>query len=133
MSIQISFPGGVAVAAQVDGFEILTDQPVADGGQGQAPSPYDFFLSSIGTCAGYYALQFCRQRQLPTDGMGLSLDIERDPDTRKLLKVMIDIQLPAGFPEKYQRAIVRATEQCSVKKALSATPEFAVTTVPGLR
>lgn len=128
MSIQISFPGGVSVAAQVDGFEILTDQPIADGGQGQAPSPYDFFLSSIGTCAGYYALQFCRQRQLPTDGLAMTLDIDRDPVTRTLLKVMIDIQLPEGFPEKYQRAIVRATEQCSVKKALSAQPVFEVKT-----
>lgn len=129
MSIKISFPGGVAVAAQVDDFEIMTDQPVADGGGGQAPSPYDFFLSSIGTCAGYYAMQFCRQRQLSTDNLSLTLDIERDPETRKLLRVMIDIMLPEGFPEKYQRAIVRATEQCSVKKALSDPPEFAVKTV----
>ena len=129
MSIKISFPGGVAVAAQVDEFEILTDQPVADGGQGQAPSPYDFFLSSIGTCAGYYALQFCRQRDLKTDNLSLTLDIDRDPETRKLLKVKIDIQLPEEFPGKYQRAIVRATEQCSVKKALSAAPEFIVKTV----
>lgn len=129
MSIKISFPGGVAVAAQVDGFEILTDQPVADGGQGKAPSPYDFFLSSIGTCAGYYALQFCRSRGLETENLSLTLDIERDPDTRQLLTIMIDIMLPASFPEKYQRAIVRATEQCSVKKALTAPPEFSVKTV----
>ncbi|WP_303720634.1 OsmC family protein [Malonomonas rubra] len=128
MSIQISFPGGVAVAAQVGDFEILTDQPVTSGGQGQAPSPYDFFLSSIGTCAGFFALQFCRQRELPTEGLGLTLDIKRDPETRALLKVMIDIHLPEGFPEKYQRAIIRATEQCSVKKALSAPPEFLVRT-----
>ena len=50
----------------------------------------------------------------------VTLDIKRDPETRALLKVMIDIHLPEGFPEKYQRAIIRATEQCSVKKALSA-------------
>jgi ribosomal protein S12 methylthiotransferase accessory factor len=129
MSIKVTFPGGLAVAAQVDEFKILTDQPVADGGAGQAPSPYDFFLSSIGTCAGYYALQFCRQRELGTEGLQLSLDIERDPETRQLLKIMIDIQLPDGFPEKYQRAIIKATEQCSVKKALSSQPVFAVKTV----
>lgn len=126
MSIQISFPGGVQVAAQIGDFEVLTDQPVTSGGQGLAPSPYDFFLSSIGTCAGYYALQFCRQRDLPTEGMGLTLDIERDPETRALLKVKLDIRLPESFPEKYQRAIIRATEQCSVKKALSVPPEFIV-------
>jgi len=125
MSIQISFPGGVKVAAQVDAFEIVTDQPVADGGEGSAPAPYDFFLASIGTCAGYYVLRFCQERQLPTAGMSMSLDIERDPETRKLLKVLLDIKLADDFPAKYRKAVVKAAELCSVKKALASNPEFA--------
>lgn len=128
MSIKITFPGGVEVAAKVGSFDILTDQPIADGGTGKAPSPYDFFLSSIGTCAGYYALQFCRQRELPLEGLELTLAIERDPQTRGLNKVLIDMVLPKDFPEKYQKAIVKATEQCSVKKALSSQPVFEITT-----
>ena len=74
-------------------------------------------------------MQFCTQREIPTEGLGLTLDIERDEETRQLLKVMIDIELPPGFPEKYRRAIIRATEQCSVKKALSAPPQFVVQTL----
>lgn len=132
MSMQISFPGGLSVAAQVDSFEMLTDQPLASGGDNSAPSPYDLFLGSIGTCAGFFALRFCQQRELSTDGLGLTLDIERDPESRTLLKVLIEIQLPKGFPEKYRKAIVKATDQCSVKQAILAQPEFEVTTVSGL-
>jgi len=124
MAIEISFPGGVKVAAQVDDFEIITDQPVADGGEGSAPAPYDFFLASIGTCAGFYVMRFCQERGLPTEGLGMSLDIERDLETRKLLKVMLDIKLPEDFPTKYHRAVVKAAELCSVKKALASNPEF---------
>jgi len=124
MAISISFPGGVKVAAQVDGFEIMTDQPVADGGEGSAPSPYSFFLASIGTCAGFYVLRFCQERELPTEGLTLSLDIERDPETRALLKVKLDIKLPKDFPAKYHKAVVKAAEICSVKKALASNPEF---------
>ena len=112
MSIQISFPGGASVAAQVDDFTIMTDQPVEDGGQGSAPAPYDLFLASIGTCAGFYVMRFCEERSLPTEGLGMSLDIERDPDSRKLLKVVLDI---------------RAAGLCSVKKALTYPPEFEMT------
>ncbi len=127
MSIQISFPGGVKVAAQVDEYEILTDQPLEDGGEGSAPAPYDFFLASIGTCAGFYVLRFCQERQLPTEGLTMNLDIERDPETRKLLKVLLDIKLPEGFPAKYHRAVIRSAELCSVKKALTYPPEFELT------
>jgi ribosomal protein S12 methylthiotransferase accessory factor len=128
MSMQISFPGGIAVSAQVGGFEILTDQPITSGGANSAPSPYDLFLASIGTCAGFFALRFCQQRELPTAGLGLSLDIERDPESRKLNRVKIEIQLPEGFPEKYRKAIIKATDQCAVKQAIIAQPEFEVTT-----
>ena len=127
MSIQISFPGGASVAAQVDDFAIMTDQPVEDGGQGSAPAPYDLFLASIGTCAGFYVLRFCEERDLPTEGLGMSLDIERDPESRKLLKVILDIKVPESFPTKYHKAVIRAAGLCSVKKALTYPPEFEMT------
>ncbi|HEY5672751.1 MAG TPA: OsmC family protein [Malonomonas sp.] len=128
MSMQISFPGGVAVAAQLGEFSLLTDQPVASGGANSAPSPYAMFLASIGTCAGFFALRFCQQREIATEGLGLSLDIERDAESRELRKVKIAIQLPPGFPEKYRKAIIKATDQCAVKQAIIAQPQFEVTT-----
>lgn len=127
MALEISFPGGAKVAAQVGDFEIMTDQPLADGGEGSAPAPYDFFLASIGTCAGFYVMRFCQERNLPMEGLRMSLDIERDPESRKLLKVMLDIKLPEEFPAKYHKAVVKAAELCSVKKALASNPEFETT------
>ena len=128
MPMQIDFPGGLAVAARLDDFAVPTDQPVAAGGTGSAPSPYDLFLASIGTCAGFFALRFCQQRDLPTAGLSLSLDYRRDPETKKLQQVEIKIQLPENFPEKYRSAIVKATDQCAVKKAILDPPEFRVIT-----
>ena len=127
MSIQISFPGGAQVAAKIDDFEVMTDQPVEDGGGGTAPAPYDLFLASIGTCAGIYVLRFCQERNLATEGLVMSLDIERDMESRKLLKVILDIKMPEDFPAKYHTAVMRAAGLCSVKKALSDPPEFEMT------
>jgi ribosomal protein S12 methylthiotransferase accessory factor len=45
-----------------------------------------------------------------------------------LKKVRIAIELPAGFPEKYRQAIIRAIDQCSVKRAMLDPPEFDVVT-----
>lgn len=126
MSMQIRFPGGMAVSARYNGFDILTDQPEANGGHHQAPSPFDLFLVSLGTCAGFFALRFCQERSLATEGLGLRVDVERNSDSRRLDRVSILIDLPAGFPEKYRSAIVRATDQCSVKKALLDPPELTV-------
>lgn len=127
--MEITFPGGVQVNAQYKGFEVATDQPAINGGQNTAPSPFDLFLASLGTCAGFFALRFCQQRELPTAGMRLTLDSARNAETKHLDRVQITLQLPDGFPEKYRSAIIRATDQCAVKKALLDPPEIELITI----
>lgn len=127
--MEITFPGGVLVNAQFKGFEIVTDQPERNGGQNTAPSPFDFFLASLGTCAGFFALRFCQQRELPTTGMRLELTSEHNADTKRLDRVEITLHLPDDFPEKYRSAIIRATDQCAVKKALLDPPEIELVTI----
>jgi ribosomal protein S12 methylthiotransferase accessory factor len=121
MQIELSFPGGVAVDASFLGHTVHTDQPVASGGVDTGPSPFDLFLASLATCAGFYALRFCQQRELSTDGLGLTLETHRDPATRALSLTM-RLRLPNEFPAKYHEAILRACDQCAVKKALAEPP-----------
>jgi putative redox protein len=128
--VEIGFPGGLAVEARHEGFVIRTDQPVAAGGSGSAPAPFDLFLASVGTCAGLYALRFCQQRGIPTEGLSVSLTTERDPARGRLSSVRIEIRLPGGFPEKYRAAILRAADQCAVKKHVVEAPSFELVAVP---
>jgi ribosomal protein S12 methylthiotransferase accessory factor len=127
--MEITFPGGVQVNAQFNGFEVATDQPEKNGGQNSAPSPFDFFLASLGTCAGFFALRFCQQRELSTEGLRLQLTSDRNVETKRLDRVEITMQLPKDFPEKYRSAIIRATDQCAVKKALLDPPEIELITL----
>jgi ribosomal protein S12 methylthiotransferase accessory factor len=122
--MNIRFPGGLRVDAEEGGFRILTDQPRTHGGGGTAPSPFDLFLASIGTCAGFYALRFCQQRGLSTRGLSLSLEAQRDAEAKRVVRVVLAFELPEGFPEKYRDAIRKAVDQCSVKRHLAAPPEI---------
>jgi ribosomal protein S12 methylthiotransferase accessory factor len=40
----------------------------------------------------------------------------------------LDIALPAGFPEKYREAVIRAADQCAVKKHLLDPPTIRIET-----
>ncbi len=125
----VTFPGGKRVDASYDGFSIETDQNPRYGGDGSAPEPFDLFLASLATCAGIYVLGFCERRELPTDGLRLEQRWFRDPKGR-LETIALDIRLPEGFPEKYRAAVIRAAQQCTVKKTLENPPNFEVRTVP---
>lgn len=129
-AIEVSFPGGKRVNAQVGGFVVETDQPVELGGEGAAVAPFDLFLASLATCAGIYALGFCQARKLSTEGLRLRQTVETDPTTKALVRVRLELDLPKDFPEMYRAPILRAVEGCKVKKAIAAAPQMDVVLSP---
>ena len=128
MEMLIEFPGGARVEAQFNGFTVKTDQPAMGGGEGSAPSPFQVFLSSIGTCAGIYVLGFCRQRSLPSEGIRIVERVHNNRMTGLVDTIDLEIQVPASFPEKYYEALVRSADQCAVKKHLSEAMTFNIYT-----
>jgi len=129
MEMTIDFPGGARVDAHFGGFVVPTDQPPSGGGQSSAPTPLLTFFSTIGTCAGIYVLGFCRQRGIPTDGIRLVQRMQVDPVTHLVSDVQVTIELPERFPDKYADAVVRAAEQCAVKKHFEHPPVIRVQSI----
>jgi putative redox protein len=126
MDMKIYFPGGKRVNAEYNGFVHQTDQPQASGGSNSAPSPFELFLVSLGTCAGFYVLSFCQQRGIDAGEVELRQSMESDPKTHMIAAVHIEIILPAAFPEKYRAAVAQAAQACTVKKHLENPPRFHV-------
>ena len=130
IEIKITFPGGKRVDAELNGFVIRTDQPLKYGGEGSAPSPFEHFLASFGTCAGIYVLGFCDERKIPIEGISLieRLVFERKGDKAVLTRIILEIIVPPEFPEKYYSALVRSADQCLVKRHFANPPEFDIHT-----
>jgi len=126
--LKVSFPGGVRVDVAYKGHLIPTDQPEYAGGGGTAPSPFDLFLASLAACAGYYFLAFCQARKLTMQGGGLSMRMERSPQTKMIERVEIVLQLPPGFPEHYTPAVIKAVDACTVRAHLLQPPTIQVLT-----
>jgi len=124
MDMKITFHGGKKVFADYNGFTHETDQPSGSGGEGTAPSPFELFLASLGTCAGFYVLSFCQQRGIDEAGIELRQSMDWDLKTHMIARVNIEILLPASFPEKYRAAVVQAAQSCTVKKHLQNPPQF---------
>jgi ribosomal protein S12 methylthiotransferase accessory factor len=128
--IKVVFGGGLKVDAEVRGRVIRTDQPASDGGEGTAPSPFDLFLASLATCAGYYALAFCNSRGIATGGLSVALVTEKEPGAKTIGRMTIRIGLPAGFPDKYKEAVGKAVDACAVKAHINNPPAFKVVVGP---
>ena len=126
--MEVTFDGGKVITAHLNGHEIKTDQPVKAGGENSAPSPFDLFLASIGTCAGIYVKMFCEQRKLSSENIKIIQTMQYDKLSGLPTDIKIDIQLPGDFPEKYKEAVINVAELCKVKKTIANPPKFEVTT-----
>jgi putative redox protein len=123
--IEVTFPGGKRVDARVGSHVVHTDQPIEAGGEGSAVGPFELFLASVAACAGTYVLAFCEARRLPVEGT-LRQRTEVDPTSKLPTAVLLELTLPASFPEKYRAAVVRAAEGCKVKRTITAAPPIVV-------
>ena len=125
--MEITFEEKKKVIAKFGDYKVVTDQPIEAGGEGTAPSPFEMFLSSIGTCAGIFVKSFCDQRGIPSKDIKIIETFDYNPETHLIGKIKLDIQLPPDFPEKYKTAVISAANLCTVKKDLAAPPVIEVT------
>lgn len=128
MDMTIDFPGGARVDAHFRGHTLMTDQPAGGGGEDSAPMPFELFLSSIGTCAGIYILGFCKQRNLPTDGIRIVQHNHTNRMTGMTERIELEILVPPDFPRQYHSALIKTAELCKVKKTLEHPPQFEIVT-----
>jgi ribosomal protein S12 methylthiotransferase accessory factor len=82
-------------------------------------------------CAGIFVQGFCAKRGIPFEGIRICERPRYAPDGT-LSAVDLDVQLPAGFPDKYRGAVVKVVEECSVERAIRAAPAFTVKASPAL-
>ncbi|HHB93028.1 MAG TPA: osmotically inducible protein OsmC [Thioploca sp.] len=125
MDAVITFDEGMQVTAQFKNFIVNTDQAKTAGGKEKFPDPFSYFLSSLGTCAGYFVLRFCQSRNISTEG--IKLYQSNDWNAGRVENIHIEIELPPSFPKKYATALIRATNECTVKKTLINPPKIEVT------
>ncbi len=127
--MEITFEGGKVVTAHCRGHLIKTDQQESNGGKDSAPSPFDLYIASIGTCAGLYVKSFCDNRNIPADKIKLVQKVEYDKESNLPVNIRIEIHLPADFPEKYRDSVIHVAGLCKVKKSIMSPPEFEITAV----
>jgi len=121
MEMIITLGEKAQVNAEFKGHTIYTDQPMPTGDD-KAPTPFDLFLASLGTCAGIFVKGFCQQRGIPDQDIKIILTTDFDKQKHLVTNIKIDIKLPTGFPEKYKEAIINVADLCMVKRHLVEPP-----------
>ncbi len=129
MEAIIRYTDGVKFEAEARGHKVLCDQPNNNGGADAGMSPPEFLLVSLGTCAGFYAVQYLKTRSLPVEDVKVRVVAEKAAQPARLGSFRIEVAVPELDP-RHQEGVLRAVKLCLVHNTLLEKPQIETTLVP---
>jgi len=127
--ITVTHVRGDQLRIEVRGHEVVTDQPVEDGGDDTAPTPTEMFVSSLAACVAFHAERFLRRNGLPTDGMKVSCDYAWAENPHRVGAIDLQVEAP-GLTVARREAFSRVIGRCTVHNSLHQPPDVRVQVAP---
>jgi putative redox protein len=118
--------GAVQFEVKARNHTIVCDQPEASGGFDEGMTPPELMLASLGTCAGYYAVQYLKNWKLPMDGLRLRVTAEKVKPPARLDEFRIEIDYLEVLDARHREGLVRAVNSCLIHNTLLHSPTIRV-------
>jgi uncharacterized OsmC-like protein len=123
MEVTVRHLGNVQFEASARGHRVMCDQPSDNGGADQGMTPPEFLLASLGTCAGFYAAQYLKTRNLPAAGLEVTVHAEKVMQPARVGQFRIEVFVPNLDPH-HEAGILRAVKACLIHNTLLHAPSI---------
>lgn len=124
MQLKIAHLDGVKFEVQARGHKIVCDQPADNGGEDAGMTPPELLLASLGTCAGFYAVQFLKTRNLPQAGLEVTVAAEKLKQPGRIGNFKIRVVCPAELTPEQQEGLMRSVHHCTIHNTLLSPPQI---------
>jgi len=112
----------------VNGFPLVADEPVADGGNNEGPSPYDYLMAALGACTGMTLQMYARRKGWPLEDAVVRLSHHkihaedcRDCENRERRIDMFEreLELNGNLDQAQRQRLLEIAGQCPVHRTLT--------------
>lgn len=121
MEVTVRHLGGVTFDAEARGHHLICDQPADNGGADTGMTPPELLLSSLATCAGFYAVQYLKVRNIPHEGIEVKVTAEKAKAPARLGQFRIEVEAH-GVDPQHEEGILRAVKACLIHNTLLNAP-----------
>lgn len=138
--VTVTHVPGTAYQTRVEAgaLTFLADEPVAVGGTGLGPAPYDLLLASLGHCTVLTILLYARRKKWPVEDVAIRASHERETVEeevdgalvrRKVERIGLEISLGGDLDEGQRTRLMEIAGRCPVHRTLTGDLEISLTEV----
>ncbi len=124
MEVFVEHLGAVKFQVNARSHTVISDQPSDIGGSDQGMNPPELLLAALGACAGYYAVQYLKKRNLSMEKTRVRVAAEKVKNPFRLDNFQVEIEIPADLLEEHRAGIEQAVHHCLIHKTLLYPPQI---------
>jgi len=133
IEVTVEHLGAVQFEVKARNHTIVCDQPESAGGFDEGMTPPEMLLASLGTCAGYYAVEYLKARNLPLEGLRVRVTADKAPARSnvpvRLNDFLIEVEYAQPVEPRHRDGISRAVHACLIHNTLLYPPRIEVAVV----
>jgi putative redox protein len=133
MEIKAEHIGDVQFEISARGHKIVSDQPTESGGFNEGMTPPELLLASLGSCAGYYAVDYLKRNGLLVDGTKIQVTADKvkpsvkpgeKPAGVRIDNFKIEIEVPRELSPEERHGVEDAVHRCLIHNTLLSPPRI---------
>jgi uncharacterized OsmC-like protein len=122
LEVSVEHLGAVQFEIKARRHSIVSDQPAENHGFDEGMTPPELMLGSLGSCAGYYAVDYLKRQNLPVEGTKVRVTAEKVKNPARLDQFKIEVDVPAALSEEQLKGIQEAVHRCFIHNTLMHPP-----------
>jgi putative redox protein len=126
MEVRVEHLGALQFEIKARQHSIVTDQPPENGGFDEGMTPPELLLASLGSCAGFYAVQYLKKHKLATESTIVRVIAEKAKDPARLDNFRIALEIPGELGTADIDGIEQAVHHCLIHNTLLHPPKISI-------
>jgi putative redox protein len=126
IEVSVTHLGAVQFEIKAREHTIVCDQPEANGGFNEGMTPPELMLASLGSCAGFYAVDYLKRQKLAVEGVKVHVTAEKAKNPARLDPFKIELDVPADLSAEHLKGMEDAVHRCLIHNTMLHSPTIAL-------
>ncbi len=134
-AVTVTHVPGTTYQTRIDtgDLALIGDEPVASGGDGLGPNPYELLLASLGHCTILTILLYARRKNWSIDGASVHLvherktveePVEGEMIRRKVERIVQEISFQGDLDDEQRARLLEIAGKCPIHRTITGDLEI---------